>query len=110
MRVARSKLSNIRLKSFIWLLMGLGFLYLYFIFKIAKIFVFLGGLALLLSFFMYSRAGHFATKAKEITCPQCGKKTKVVSRADACSHCRTPIIDDGRGIYKVAKQKKQRKS
>lgn len=100
--MARSKVSRTRLTAFIWLLIGIGFVYLYFIFKIAKIFVFIGGIALFFSLFMYSRAGHFSAKAKTITCPQCGKTTIVVSRADACSHCKTPLVDEsGRGRYKA---------
>lgn len=103
--MARSKISQVRYKGFIWLVVGIGFLYLYFIFKIAKVFAFIGVFAMFFSLFMYSRAGHFATKAKEIECPECHKLTKVVSRADACSHCKTPLIDDGRGIYKAVKRK-----
>ncbi|OEH86632.1 hypothetical protein BHU72_10275 [Desulfuribacillus stibiiarsenatis] len=104
--MARSKLLQIRSKSFIWLVVGIGFLYLYFIFKIAKIFALIGVLAMGISFFMFSRAGHFAAKAKEIDCPECGRIIRVVSRADACSHCRAPLIDEGNGIYKSVKPKK----
>lgn len=104
--MARSKLSSVRYKAFIWMIIGMGFFYLYFIFKIAKVFVLIGGFAMFLSIFMYSRAGHIATKAKEINCPECGKKIKVVSRVDACSKCKTKLIDEGRGVYKAVKIKK----
>ncbi|OEF96479.1 DUF2614 family zinc ribbon-containing protein [Desulfuribacillus alkaliarsenatis] len=107
--MARSKITQIRYKSFMWLIVGIGFLYLYFIFKIAKVFALIGVVAMFFSMFMYSRAGHFATKAREIECPACGKLTKVVSRADACSYCKVALIDEGRGVYKAVNNDKNKK-
>jgi len=104
--LARSKLSSIRYRAVLWIIIGMGFFYLYFIFKIVKVFVLIGGLAMFIGISMYTRAGHIATKAKEINCPECGKLIKVVSRVDACSKCKTKLIDEGRGVYKAVKPKK----
>lgn len=99
--MATSKLNHARYNSFLWLIIGIGFLSMHFIFKVVKIFSILGVVAILISMFMYSRVGHFSAKARWITCPACGKETQVIARVDACGHCKTQLIDEGKGVYQA---------
>ncbi len=54
----------------------------------------LGFVMVLASSALYFLIGMTSTKAAIVTCPNCGKETKVLGRVDMCMHCDEPLTLD----------------
>lgn len=58
------------------------------------LFMVLGMLAIIGSTIVYAWIGMLSTRAVQITCPNCGRQTKMLGRVDMCGHCREPLTLD----------------
>jgi predicted amidophosphoribosyltransferase len=74
----------------------------------------LGVIAIVLSTVVYFWIGLLSTRTINITCPSCGKPTKMLGRVDACGHCRQPLTLDksleGREFDESYNSKKKQKT
>lgn len=61
---------------------------------IMTIFMLLGLLFIIASTIVYFWIGMLSTKAVQVTCPNCGKVTKLLGRVDMCMYCREPLTLD----------------
>jgi K+-transporting ATPase A subunit len=63
--------------------------------QIAKaIFMLVGVLMVIASTVVYFWIGFLSTKATYITCPTCGKPTKMLGSLDECMHCKQVLTLD----------------
>lgn len=89
-----------RIRSFALGLIFVGFIIMYvgiFFRKhpiVMSIFMILGVFAMLASTGIYLWIGMLSTKAVQVTCPSCGKITKILGRVDMCMYCREPLTLD----------------
>lgn len=64
-------------------------------FEIIMVILMLVGFVMVLaSTALYFLIGLTSTKAAVVTCPNCGKETKVLGRVDLCMHCDEPLTMD----------------
>ncbi|MET3698764.1 zinc ribbon protein [Bacillus oleivorans] len=93
-----SKINKIR--TFALSLIFVGFIVMYFgiFFRtkpiIMTIFMLLGLLFIIASTVVYFWIGMLSTKAVQVTCPSCGKVTKILGRVDICMYCNEPLTLD----------------
>jgi xanthosine utilization system XapX-like protein len=57
-------------------------------------FMILGLLMVLLSTVVYFWIGFLSTKAVYVTCPNCGKTTKMLGKMDECMYCKQQLTLD----------------
>lgn len=93
-----SKINKIR--SFALSLIFIGFIVMYvgIYFRtsplIMTIFMLFGLLFIIASTIVYFWIGMLSTKTIQVTCPNCGKPTKMLGKVDMCMHCREPLTLD----------------
>jgi hypothetical protein len=93
-----SKINKIR--SFALSLIFIGFFVMYggIFFRnsplIMTIFMLFGLLFIIASTVVYFWIGMLSTKTIQVTCPSCGKHTKMLGKVDMCMYCREPLTLD----------------
>lgn len=93
-----SKINKIR--TFALSLIFIGFIVMYggIFFRnspiLMTIFMLLGLLFIIASTVVYFWIGMLSTKTVQVTCPQCGKITKILGRVDMCMYCNEPLTLD----------------
>ncbi|MBW7454187.1 YgzB family protein [Paenibacillus sepulcri] len=60
----------------------------------AGVFMVIGMIAMLVSVGIYFWAGMLSTSAVILTCPECGRQTKMLGKTDRCMFCKTMITLD----------------
>jgi xanthosine utilization system XapX-like protein len=93
-----SKINKIRTFALSLVFIGFIIMYVGIYFKEhpwgMTIFMLLGFLAIIGSTVVYFWIGMLSTKAVQVTCPNCGKVTKVLGRVDMCMYCNEPLTLD----------------
>lgn len=98
MKKYNSKINKIR--SFALSLIFIGFVIMYgaIFFKnspvLVLIFMTVGLICIIGSTVVYGWIGLLSTKAVQVTCPECGKWTKVLGRVDICMYCNEALTLD----------------
>jgi hypothetical protein len=60
----------------------------------AAIFMVIGMIGMLVSVGIYFWAGMLSTSAVILTCPECGRHTKILGKTDRCMNCKTKLTLD----------------
>lgn len=98
MKPYKNKINRIRTFALSLVFIGVVIMYMGIFFRsneiVMLIFMLLGVLAIIASTVVYAWIGALSTKAAQITCPTCGKETKMLGRVDMCGHCREPLTLD----------------
>lgn len=93
-----SKINKIRTFALSLIFIGFFIMYIGIFFRtspiIMTIFMMLGLLSIVGSTVVYFWIGMLSTKAVQVTCPSCGKATKVLGRVDMCMYCNEPLTLD----------------
>ncbi len=94
----QSKINKFRSFALILVFFGIGIMYLALYFRahylIMTIFMLLGFISVLVSSTVYLWVGIISTRTIQVTCPSCGKSTKVLGRVDLCMFCNEPLTVD----------------
>ncbi|TDQ33735.1 YgzB family protein [Aureibacillus halotolerans] len=94
----KNKINKIRTFALSLVFIGIAVMYIGLLFKGSQIamaaFMLLGVIFVLMSTGVYFWVGMLSTKAIQVTCPECGKWTKMLGRVDACMHCSQPLTMD----------------
>ncbi len=89
------KLNKIRTFALLLIFLGVGVMYLGFLLpSLMAVFLAFGMIFVLGSVGIYFWVGILSTQALRITCPVCGKDTKVLGRKDQCIHCKAILSVD----------------
>lgn len=98
MKPYKNKINRIRTFALSLVFIGVVIMYMGIFFRsneiVMLIFMLLGVVAIIASTVVYAWIGALSTKAAQITCPNCGKETKMLGRVDMCGHCREPLTLD----------------
>lgn len=93
-----SKINKIRTFALSLVFIGIIIMYAGIFFRshflLMSLFMLIGFLATLASAGVYFWIGMISTNAVQVECPNCGKVTKVLGRADACMSCNQPLTLD----------------
>ncbi len=93
-----SKINKIRTFALSLIFIGFIIMYVGLYFRenpiIMTFFMLLGFLGIIGSTVVYFWIGMLSTKAVQVTCPNCGKVTKVLGRVDMCMYCNEPLTLD----------------
>lgn len=93
-----NKINKIRTFALALIFIGIVIMYLGIFFRtsmlVMTIFMILGFIAILGSALVYTWIGMLSTRAVQVTCPSCGKITKMLGRVDACMYCKEPLTLD----------------
>ncbi|SHF18292.1 Zinc-ribbon containing domain-containing protein [Seinonella peptonophila] len=90
-----SKINKIRTFALLLIFIGVGIMYIGFLFpSIMALFLVIGMLAVLASVGIYFWIGMLSTQAPLVVCPACNKKTKVLGKRDQCMHCKAILSLD----------------
>lgn len=93
-----SKINKIRTFALVLIFAGIIIMYIGLFFQanpiVMTIFMLLGFLAIIASTIIYFWIGMMSSKAVHVTCPECGKPTKILGRVDACMNCNEPLTVD----------------
>ena len=60
----------------------------------AAVFMVIGMITMLASVAIYFWAGMLSTSAVILTCPECGRQTKLLGKTDRCMYCKTKMTLD----------------
>ncbi|RAL24305.1 DUF2614 family zinc ribbon-containing protein [Thermoflavimicrobium daqui] len=89
------KLNKIRTFALFLIFLGLGVMYIGFLFpSLMQLFFILGMLWVLASVGIYFWTGTLSLQSLKVNCPVCGKHTKVLGRRDECMHCGSILSVD----------------
>jgi len=89
------KLNKIRTFALLLIFAGVGVMYIGFWFKsLMALFFILGMLFVLASVGIYFWIGILSTQSVQVTCPSCGKQTKILGKKDECMHCKSILSLD----------------
>ncbi|SFS99820.1 DUF2614 family zinc ribbon-containing protein [Marininema halotolerans] len=90
-----SKINKFRTVALLLIFIGIGMMYLGLLFRDALIvFFILGMLGIFASVAIYFWVGLLSTQAAQVTCPQCGRTTKVLGKMDECMYCKATLSFD----------------
>ncbi|PQD94725.1 hypothetical protein CYL18_12185 [Pradoshia eiseniae] len=93
-----SKINKIRTFALSLIFIGFIIMYIGIFFRTSPlwmtIFMVLGLLSIMASMVVYFWIGMLSTKAVQVSCPNCGKHTKILGRVDMCMYCREPLTLD----------------
>jgi len=93
-----SKINNIRTFALSLLFIGFFIMYGGVFFRehktIMTIFMLVGFLVIIGSTVVYFWIGMLSTKTVQVTCPGCGRTTKMLGRVDICMYCNEPLTLD----------------
>lgn len=94
----KNKINRIRTFALSLIFIGFGIMYAGLLVRkiewLMVVFMLLGGISLILSTLVYASIGMLSTRTIPVTCPSCGKQTKMLGRVDACMHCKQPLTMD----------------
>jgi hypothetical protein len=89
------KLNKIRTFALLLIFLGVGVMYIGFLAPSwMPLFFALGILFVMGSVGIYFWVGILSTQSLPVTCPECGKPTKVLGRKDQCMHCKAILSVD----------------
>lgn len=89
------KLNKIRTFALLLIFMGIGVMYIGFLFKsLMALFFIIGILFVLTSVGIYFWIGILSTQAVQVECPVCGRHTKLLGKRDECMHCKAILSVD----------------
>ena len=89
------KLNKIRTFALLLIFLGVGVMYIGFLFPSwMALFITFGMIFVLGSVGIYFWVGILSTQALRVSCPECGKPTKVLGRRDNCMHCKAILSID----------------
>ncbi|WP_174732517.1 YgzB family protein [Mesobacillus harenae] len=93
-----SKINKIRTFALSLIFIGFIVMYIGIFFRnqplLMTIFMILGLLCIVASTVVYFWIGMLSTKTVQVTCPNCGRHTKVLGRVDMCMYCNQPLTLD----------------
>lgn len=93
-----NKINKIRTFALVLIFAGIVIMYLGLFFQrspfVMTLFMLLGFLAIIASTIIYFWIGMLSSKTVQVTCPSCGKMTKMLGRVDACMYCSEPLTLD----------------
>ncbi|MBU9719849.1 MULTISPECIES: YgzB family protein [Bacillaceae] len=93
-----NKINKIRTFALVLIFAGIVIMYLGIFFQTSPffmtLFMLLGFLSIIASTVIYFWIGMMSSKAVHVTCPSCGKETKMLGRVDACMFCNEPLTLD----------------
>lgn len=93
--VFSGKLNKIRTFALLLIFVGMGVMYLGFLWQsLIVIFFLLGMIFILISVAIYFWTGMLSTQSIKVVCPSCNKETKVLGRKDECMHCKAILSLD----------------
>jgi hypothetical protein len=113
-----NKINKIRTFALSLIFVGFIVMYIGIFFRttmwLMTLFMLLGLLSIIASTVVYFWIGMLSTKAVQVTCPTCGKPTKLLGRVDMCMHCREPLTLDpsleGKEFDEKYNQKRKKES
>lgn len=109
-----SKVNRFRSFALFLVFFGIAIMYVALFFKthfiIMSIFMIIGFISVMLSSGVYLWVGMLSTKTIKVTCPNCGRPTKVLGRVDICMSCNEPLTLDPELEGKSFDKKYNRKS
>lgn len=89
------KLNKIRTFALLLIFVGVGVMYIGFLWKsLMALFFILGMLFVLASVAIYFWIGILSTHSIRVHCPACGKVTKVLGKKDECMYCKAILSLD----------------
>lgn len=89
------KINKIRTFALLLIFIGIGIMYIGFIWPSFMVFFFvIGMLAVFASVGIYFWIGMLSTHAVKVVCPECQKPTKVLGKKDQCMHCKAILSVD----------------
>lgn len=98
MKPYKNKINRIRTFALSLVFIGVVIMYIGIFFRsneiVMLIFMLLGVVAIIASTVIYAWIGSLSTRAAQVTCPNCGKQTKMLGQVDMCGHCREPLTLD----------------
>lgn len=90
-----SKINKVRTLALALVFLGIGVMYLGFLWRTAMpIFLVLGMLVMFSSFGLYFWVGMLSTRATQVTCPNCKRVTKMLGKVDHCMFCKETLSLD----------------
>ena len=97
------KLNKIRTFAMLLIFIGVGVMYLGFVFEsLMVLFFILGMLFVLASVGIYFWIGILSTHSVRVICPSCNKQTKVLGKKDECMHCKAILSLDPKDAPNIA--------
>lgn len=98
------KLNKIRTFALLLIFVGIGVMYLGFVFPKLMLFFFLLGLLFTFaSVGIYFWIGMLSTQAVKVKCPSCHKETKLLGKRDECMFCKAILSLDPKDAPKEEK-------
>lgn len=89
------KINKIRTFALLLIFIGIGVMYLGFIWpNVMTLFFILGMLLTFASVGIYFWIGILSTHSVKVICPQCKKETKILGKRDQCMHCKAILSVD----------------
>lgn len=89
------KINKIRTFALLLIFIGIGIMYLGFLWShMMMLFFILGLLATFTSVGIYFWIGILSTHAAKVTCPECNKETKILGKKDQCMYCQAILSVD----------------
>lgn len=99
------KLNKIRTFALLLIFVGLGVMYIGFLWKsLMALFFILGMLFVLGSVGIYFWIGILSTHSVRVNCPSCGKVTKILGKKDECMHCKAILSLDPKDAPSESKE------
>lgn len=90
-----NKINKFRTIALLMIFVGMGIMYLGFIWPAAMmLFFILGLLGVGSSVAIYFWVGILSTQALQVECPECGRITKILGKMDQCMYCRAHLTMD----------------
>ncbi|WP_051272107.1 DUF2614 family zinc ribbon-containing protein [Shimazuella kribbensis] len=99
------KLNKIRTFALLLIFLGVGVMYIGFLIPSwMALFIAFGMVFVLGSVGIYFWVGILSTQSLRVTCPECGKHTKVLGRRDQCMHCKAILSVDPKDAPETKKE------
>lgn len=90
-----SKINKIRTFALLLIFVGVGIMYLGFLWpNLMVLFFILGLIATFTSVGIYFWIGIISTHSVKVICPECSKETKVLGKRDLCMYCKAILSVD----------------
>jgi hypothetical protein len=101
------KLNKIRTFALLLIFMGVGVMYIGFIWpNLMALFFVLGMLFVCASVGIYFWVGMLSTQSVRVICPVCGKETKILGKKDQCMHCKEILSLDPKDAPQTTEETK----
>ncbi len=94
-KMLASKINKVRTLALLLVFLGIGVMYIGFLWRSAMpIFLILGMLVMFSSFGLYFWIGMLSTRATQVVCPNCERITKMLGKVDHCMFCKETLSLD----------------